>query len=366
MVSEVFQRGNAFDELDRAISESTGELPANGAEWGVEPSLAKTVRALASLHRSPQPGPEFAARLATQFGVSATLPSSMTTPIAGLRPRRIARSPRPVLERAAFWLSPPVRRMTSLLSVLVLLGVMAGGMWLTVDVERALNGGPTRGDSAEIAGTFPGLRNGANFVMRRITLEPGDTIGDVRDHPMFVVVLDGAIRFRDDADRSERVLEPGEIGASAFGGFVTVDNNAGTAATILEIGIYPAATHEYVTRPYKYPGVTVEQVASGPVGLNLTGSEPYSLRLVMLEAGEKADRWTTSGPAWIVVEQGQIGLTLTGEHLPFGFEPGVERERSAGSTIALLPGVTIDARNTGGEQTMVIILTVDLDSVTAP
>jgi len=240
-------------------------------------------------------------------------------------------------------------------SLALLLVVLAGGLWLTVLRGPAGTGEQAAGRPAPVtvSARVTGISGiYSTLVMRRLTLEPGSTYQEFELGTTLFVIEQGTLTAGS-LERGEQLLGPNGSGSVQNGTTLTLRNDADATGVVFVAFLYSPATMN--PQVGQWPGVTAVTLATRVITGPLPTDATMTLQRLTVPAGEQAASWQTDGPTWLRVEEGEAGLTLTGDGVSSPFASGVERIESSGPPYQLARGIAVDVRNSG---TTPLVLTI--------
>lgn len=343
-----------IDEIDRLVSAVTAN-EARSTAHEFDPSLLETIERVARLHGEVRPDAAFADRLAAHLGTSAR---------SADRGRRGGRTRRSIVERvppiaAARWRQParrslerPITYLAAAVVTLLAIGMIAS---MSGNDGSSYDGGA----SATVnVGTWP-TTDGTDIpilTIDRIDLEPGTAFTDIRFGPTFVEALSGSVDVQSLLDGPERTIASGEIVPISSRSTLLLSNSSAEPASVLAIGIHPSNGR---STPYINDGVRLSFIAWFPLSADAMPDATVRLRRVGVAAGKALATFQTTGNLILRPEDSSIGITITGNDLPIGFESGVERIRNPGTMLAIDPNLAVSIRNLGDQALVLQMLTIE-------
>jgi hypothetical protein len=350
-----------LDELRRFWDEVARGAPAD--RGGLDPELADAVLWLHAHAAVPPPDPAYATRLreALMRATSAPLPLAVPPAGPGRNGRTAPPAPRavPGPSPAPREASPFTRLATAALLLLVVVGggVAFGSGWpgrpsSVPLVLPAVGGTPATPEAAAweaIVAAEVDLPVGrARVAVDRYAMRPGLTGLSVPavGGPTVVAIEAGAVGAA--VAGAERPLGAGEhlvLGGDRAAELRVV--GAGEASVL--VAYLGPGFGEYI-REFRYDPVDVNQtvvVDSSADGLP-PGPARLALERLTLPPGAALPPFVVPEWSWVGLGSGQLGLTLEGEGLPYGWASGEEREVQAWMNVPPpAPGARTTLRNAG-------------------
>jgi hypothetical protein len=160
----------------------------------------------------------------------------------------------------------------------------------------------------------------------------------------------------------EQVVTAGESLSASTEDRDVIRNVGDNEARFIEVDLLDAVATHSELGPQFAASDTTGVANAWPIQAGATlpaGSARVVLERQTVPAGAQVPAFTATGLDWLGIEEGRVGVTLEGEHLPFRWDPGEERTFGVDQHPPLFaPGTRVTLRNVGDDPLILYHLTL--------